>query len=129
MPKLHDGDTVSSPHGNLWLRRHSIWIAPGQPNALNVTDASVATSWNTRHRTDSQFTLIQQLQAQSLYRLDADAYVDDFSNQWLTGKQLRQATDRLLHDSLITVHLELPSGIVTLHSRRAPTADTVYLPI
>jgi hypothetical protein len=72
--------------------------------------------------------LVQQVQAETLSRLSADAYVDDSTGQRLTGDQLRRSAGQLLRDSATTLHVELPSGIVTLHPLCAPSADRVYLP-
>jgi hypothetical protein len=45
LPLRQDRDTVSCPKDSIWPRSHSTWAAPGQPDALAVTDEAVE-SWS-----------------------------------------------------------------------------------
>ncbi|MFH8257615.1 hypothetical protein [Streptomyces roseolus] len=129
MPPLADGDRVSCPQGNLWIRSHGVWVIPDRPHELCLTDATVAEWWERRAQVGNRFALIQQLTPNSLGRINAPRYYDDLLGEVLDGQTLRDTAARVTATESITAHLELPSGNVTLHSTLTPLADTVYLPL
>lgn len=130
LPPLADGDCATCPRGLLWHRQAGVWTIPGHPEGLAVTDAQIAAWWHRHNYPASRFTLVTHLTPTTLHRVAAAFYADDNANEAITGQQLRHHLARMLHrPSTLSAHLELPAGIVTLHSTRAPHADTVYLPL
>jgi len=128
LPRLVDGDTVSCPAGYLWLRRAGVWIAPGQRHGLCLMDMTVAAWWRRRDVPGSRFALVHQLSPVETRRIAAPWYTDDEHDQRVEGWHLRHIAKQLAGARTISVHLELPSGIVTMHSHFAANADVVFLP-
>ncbi|MFF8618972.1 hypothetical protein [Streptomyces sp. NPDC015350] len=124
LPPFRDGDSVSCPLGTEWMRYDGRWIIPGQPGGLALTDETVTTWWHTRYRPGSRFALVHRLTAAETDRITHDHYIsscligDMFAQDPVTGTWLRQLARQATRTRTVSVHLELPTGIVTLHSRR-----------
>ncbi|RNG30367.1 hypothetical protein EEJ42_10800 [Streptomyces botrytidirepellens] len=75
----------------------------------------------------SRFALVHRLTEREIHRITASRYTSSFYD-WsrndgtfyqepVSGVWLRSLAWRIARASSVSVHLELPSGIVTLHSR------------
>ncbi|MFD5079669.1 hypothetical protein [Streptomyces sp. NPDC058371] len=122
-PPFRDGDSVCCPLGNEWLRYDGRWIVPGRPGGLSLTDRTVAGWWQTRHKPGSRFALVHRLACQETDLITGDHYIsshltgDMFSQDPVSGPWLRSLAWQAARTRTLSVHLELPTGIVTLHSR------------
>ncbi|MFH9249406.1 Mu transposase domain-containing protein [Streptomyces lydicus] len=122
-PPFRNGDSVSCPQGGEWIRHHGRWIIPGQLQGLNLHDWVVTSWWQTRHTPGTKFALVHRLTAQETGLITGDHYTscvltgDTFSQEPVSGPWLRWIAWQAAHTRTVSVHLELPSGIVTLHSR------------
>ncbi|MFE0778071.1 hypothetical protein [Streptomyces sp. NPDC058861] len=136
LPPLRDGDSVSCPLGNEWLRHDGRWIAPGRPDGLALDDRAVTGWWHTRHRPGSRFALVHRLTATETSLITGDRYTSlshlvslrdgAFTcTEQVPGPWLRQMARQIARTRTVSVHLELPTGIVTLHS---PAGDVFFYP-
>lgn len=126
-PPFRNGDCVSCPLGTEWMRHHGRWIVPGQPQGLNLPDRVVTGWWQTRTMPDSKFALVHRLTPQETDQITGDHYTSSFFHsehdggafytEPVTGARLRSLAWQAARTRTVSVHLELPSGIVTLHSR------------
>ncbi|MEV6400833.1 hypothetical protein AB0M39_39680 [Streptomyces sp. NPDC051907] len=127
LPPFADGDCATAPGGYLWLRNHGRWAIPGHADGLSLTDDTVTSWWRRRPRTGSRFALVHRLRPNELHRITASRYDSRFhgeSTTWgefayeeqITGDRLRAWAAQTVPCRTLSVHLELPSGIVTLHS-------------
>ncbi|MFF8431013.1 hypothetical protein ACF07Y_38950 [Streptomyces sp. NPDC016566] len=122
-PSFRDGDSVSCPLGNEWMRYDGRWIVPGRVGSLSLTDRTVTGWWQTRHLQGSQFALVHRLTFQETDLITHGHYVsshltgDMFVQDPVSGPWLRRLAWQAARSRTVSVHLELPSGIVTLHSR------------
>lgn len=122
-PPFRDGDCVSCPRGTEWVRKSGRWIAPGQPHGLVLSDRTVTGWWQTRHKPGSRFALVHRLTPAEINLITHGHYTssvltgDVFSQEKVSGTWLRSLAWQAARTRTISVHLELPSGIVTLHSR------------
>jgi hypothetical protein len=125
LPSFRDGDSVSCPLGTEWMRYDGRWIVPGQPDGLVLTDRTVTGWWPTRHQPGSQFALVHRLTAEETSLITGDRYIsshltgDMFTQDPVSGSWLRRLAWQAARTRTVSVHLELPTGIVTLHSRLA----------
>jgi hypothetical protein len=136
-PPFQDGDVVSCTKGTEWMRTEGQWAIPDQPNSLNVTDETVTGWWHQRHLPGSKFALVHRLTPDETHLINAPRYTTltyeydpnasrestPHTHGQVTGEWLRAVAARALK---LSVFLELPSGIVTLHSPIA--TGVVYLP-
>ncbi|MFF8401727.1 hypothetical protein ACF06P_08850 [Streptomyces sp. NPDC015684] len=139
LPAFADGDCISCPQGYLWWRHNGQWIKPAQPNGLTVTDRTVTGWWRQRTLPGSRrFALVHTLASHELDRIAAAHYLgryidhidtahEQMCQQTVTGTWLRRFAAHAIHSRTTTVHLELPSGIVTVHSRTQ--GDVFYHPL
>ncbi|MFF7117391.1 hypothetical protein ACFY91_34485 [Streptomyces albogriseolus] len=142
LPPLRDGDSVSCPLGTEWMRSDGRWIVPGQPGGLTVDDNVVTGWWHARHRPGSRFALVHRLIADETDGIIHDRYTSRSRllslrtgaftyDEPVTGVWLRSLARQAMRTRTVSVHLELPTGIVTLHSRLVgdvffhPGTDTV----
>ncbi|MGX1886304.1 hypothetical protein [Streptomyces sp. NPDC055287] len=125
LPPFRNGDSASCPQGTEWMHYDGRWIVPGQPKGLTLADRTVTGWWQTRHRPGSKFALVHRLTSKETgliahghYTssvLTGDAFSEDpVSGAWLRSLAWQAARTRT---RTVSIHLELPSGIVTLHSR------------
>ncbi|MFI1701424.1 hypothetical protein ACH419_36465 [Streptomyces bobili] len=136
-PRFRDGDDVSCPRGNEWMRRDGRWTIPSQPDGLEVTDETVTGWWHQRHYPGSKFALVHRLTPSEAHLINAPRYTTHtyeydpnnptgdstrYTHKQVTGEWLRTTTTRMT----LPVFLELPSGIVTFHSLIA--TGVVFLP-
>ncbi|MGW3928731.1 hypothetical protein ACWECC_11575 [Streptomyces microflavus] len=130
-PSFRNGNCASCPRGTEWMRQHGRWITPGQPDGLALTDRVVTGWWHTRMMPSSRFALAHRLVAAETLLITGDHYTsavfadDAFSKEPVTGAWLRSIAWQATRTRTISVHLELPSGIVTLHS---PFGDVLFHP-
>ncbi|MFE1785991.1 hypothetical protein ACFW9F_26330 [Streptomyces sp. NPDC059506] len=123
LPPLRDGDSLSCPLGNEWMRHDGRWIVPGRPGCLTLDDRTVTGWWHTRHRPGSRFALVHRLTARETDLITHGHYIsshlidDTFTQDPVSGPWLRQLARQAACTRTVSVHLELPTGIVTLHSR------------
>ncbi|MCX4681685.1 hypothetical protein OG413_41525 [Streptomyces sp. NBC_01433] len=128
LPPFRDGDSVSCPVGVEWMRHDGRWIVPGRTGGLTLTDRTVTGWWHTRHRPGSQFALVHRLTPTETSLITGDCYtsrsrvlsVRDGAFTYaeaVSGPWLRQLAWQAARTRTVSVHLELPTGIVTLHSR------------
>ncbi|MFD6335701.1 hypothetical protein ACFWGI_39790 [Streptomyces niveus] len=122
-PPYRDGDSVSCPRGREWMRKDGRWIIPGQPHGLVLVDQVVTGWWRTRTMPGSRFALVHRLTPAETTRLiTGDHYTRStftdgtFTREPVTGAWVRSIAWRAARTSTHTVHLELPTGIVTLHT-------------
>ncbi|MGW3390523.1 hypothetical protein [Streptomyces cinereoruber] len=136
LPTLRDGDSLSCPLGNEWLRHDGRWIAPGRPDSLALDDQAVTGWWHTRHRPGSRFALVHRLTPDETNLITGDSYTSRSHllslregaftyTEPVSGPWLRQLARQITHTRTVSVHLELPTGIVTLHS---PAGDVFFHP-
>ncbi|MFB6984579.1 hypothetical protein [Streptomyces sp. NPDC056304] len=127
-PPFRDGDCVSCPRGIEWMRKSGRWITPGQPHGLILSDRVVAGWWQTRTMPDSRFALVHRLTPAETPLITGDHYTSSFHgwseahgvfsyDEPVSGPCLRSIACQAARTRTVSVHLELPSGIVTLHSR------------
>lgn len=122
-PSFRDGDCVSCPRGTEWMRWDGEWIVPGQPQSLVLPDRVVTGWWQTRTVPGSRFALVHRLTAAETSLITGGHYTssvltgDVFSEEPVSGDWLRSLAWQAARTRTVSVHLELPSGIVTLHSR------------
>lgn len=122
-PPFRDGDCVSCPRGTEWMRNLGRWITPGQPHGLVLPDRVVTGWWQTRAMPGSRFALVHRLTPGETSLITGEHYTsssltgDVFSEEAVSGPWLRSLAWQAARTRTVTVHLELPSGIVTLHSR------------
>ncbi|MER5378465.1 hypothetical protein [Streptomyces sp. NPDC002553] len=127
LPPFRDGDSVSCPLGNEWMRYDGRWIVPGRPDGLSLPDRTVTGWWHTRHRPGSRFALVHRLTPAETSLITGDCYISRSRllslrdgaftyTEPVTGAWLRQLARQITRMRTVSVHLELPSGIVTLHS-------------
>ncbi|MFJ9580641.1 hypothetical protein ACIRQF_30160 [Streptomyces sp. NPDC101191] len=122
-PPFCDGDCVSCPRGTEWMRKFGRWITPGQPHGLVLPDRVVTSWWKTRTMPGSKFALVHRLLPSETSLITGDHYVssafvgDAFCEEPVSGDWLRSIAWQSTRTRTVSVHLELPSGIVTLHSR------------
>ncbi|MER6853771.1 hypothetical protein AB0A81_40265 [Streptomyces flaveolus] len=125
---FRDGDSASCPLGTEWMRHDGRWIIPGQPSALTLHDEVVTAWWQTRHMPGSKVALVHRLTSQESDLITGDHYTSTFRGLSLRhgpftydepfpGSWLRSLALKTAHIPTVSIHLELPSGIVTLHSR------------
>ncbi|MER5889681.1 hypothetical protein ABT160_38140 [Streptomyces sp. NPDC001941] len=125
LPSFADGDSVCCPQGTEWMRYEGRWIVPGQAPGLALGDDTVRGWWRARHQADSKFALVHRLTPDEIHLIGHGGYVSSHSvcdtvvkapvsGRWL--RQLAWHTART-RTSTLSVHVELPTGIVTLHSR------------
>ncbi len=138
LPAFADGDCVTCPEGFLWWRQNGQWINPVQPSGLTVSDPTVTGWWWRRTRPGSRrFELVHTLAGYELDRIAAAHYLgryidhidtahEQLCQQTVTGAWLRYFAAHAIRSRSTTVHLELPSGIVTVHSRTQ--GDVFYHP-
>ncbi|MFE9250882.1 hypothetical protein [Streptomyces sp. NPDC007088] len=128
LPPFRDGDSLSCPLGNEWLRLEGRWIAPGWPGGLTLDDRTVTGWWHTRHRPGSRFALVHRLTPTESNLITGDCYTSRSRllslregaftyTEPVSGPWLRQMARQIIRSRTVSVHLELPTGIVTLHSR------------
>lgn len=123
LPPLRDGDSVSCPLGTEWLRHDGRWIIPGRPGGLTLPDRTVTTWWHTRHRPGSRFALVHRLTCEEAGLITHSHYTDSILTgdasfrEPVSGAWLRSLAWQAARTATVSAHLELPSGIVTLHSR------------
>ncbi|MFI0813640.1 hypothetical protein [Streptomyces echinatus] len=130
LPPFRDGDSLSCPLGNEWLRHQGRWIVPGRPGGLTLDDRTVTGWWHTRHQPGSRFALVHRLTPTETSLITGDCYTSRSRllslrdgaftyTEPASGPWLRQLAWQITHTRARTmsVHLELPTGIVTLHSR------------
>ncbi|MEV4939698.1 hypothetical protein [Streptomyces zaomyceticus] len=102
-----------------------------------LSDAVVAEWWEQRGWPGSRFALVQQLDQEGVERITAPTYTCRFvglsltggefiREETVTGFQLRDIAAYATKSLSSSIHLELPSGIVTLHSDMA--GDVFFLP-
>jgi hypothetical protein len=122
-PPFRNGDCVSCPRGTEWMRQHGRWITPGQPHGLALPDQAVTDWWQTRTMPGSRFALVHRLTFQETDLITHGRYIsshltgDMFSREPVSGPWLRSLAWQAARTRTVSVHLEMPSGIVTLHSR------------
>ncbi|MFF2205170.1 hypothetical protein [Streptomyces sp. NPDC058145] len=127
LPVFRDGDCVLCPRGTEWMRRLSRWIAPGQPDGVFLTDREVTGWWRTRTMPGSQFTLVRRLTPTETRLIPGDRYLSRVRclslrkgaftyDEPVSGDWLRSIAWQAAQTRTVSVHLELPSCIVTLHS-------------
>ncbi|MFI9771875.1 hypothetical protein ACIHJG_34175 [Streptomyces sp. NPDC052415] len=138
LPPYSDGDCVSCPDGNLWVRHHGQWITPGQPDTLTVSDRTVTGWWWRRDLPGGRrFALVHRLTPDELGRIAAPRYLGRYIDhidtpheclhqRMVTGTWLQHHAAHVTRSRTTSVHLELPSGIVTVHSRTQ--GDIFYHP-
>ncbi|MFD7867018.1 hypothetical protein [Streptomyces sp. NPDC059783] len=135
-PPFRDGDSVSCPQGAEWLRHEGRWIAPGQPDGLTLDDQAVTDWWHTRHRPSSRFALVHRLTPTETNLITNSRYTSHTRllslrggpftyTQQISGPLLRELARQIARTRTASVHLELPTGIVTLHS---PAGDVFLHP-
>ncbi|MFD7462040.1 MULTISPECIES: hypothetical protein [unclassified Streptomyces] len=138
LPPLVDGDCASSPDGLEWWRRDGRWERPDRPGGPVLSDDVVAGWWEERARPDSRFALVHRLAAGEVQRITAPRYTSRFQGlssvggefireETVTGDQLRHLAAHAAVSPSSSAHLELPSGIVTLHSDIV--GDVFFLPV
>lgn len=122
-PPFRNGDSASCPRGTEWMRCDGRWIVPGQPHGLTLPDRTVTGWWQTRHKPGSKVALVHRLTTAETDLITGDHYTssvltgDVFSREPVSGPWLRSLARQAARTRTVSVHLELPSGIVTLHSR------------
>ncbi|MCX4681395.1 hypothetical protein OG413_40065 [Streptomyces sp. NBC_01433] len=122
-PPFRNGDCVSCPRGTEWTRQDGRWIDPRQPHGLVLTDRLVTGWWQTRRTPGSRFALVHRLAPAETPLIIGDHYTSSqftgatFSEEPVTGGWLRSIAWQAARTRTASVHLELPSGIVTLHSQ------------
>ncbi|MFB6992175.1 hypothetical protein [Streptomyces sp. NPDC056304] len=120
---------MSCPRGTEWMRYGGRWIVPGQSHGLNLPDWVVTNWWQTRHKPGSRFALVHRLTPAETPLITGDHYASSFHgwsevhgvfsyNEPVSGAWLRWIACQAARTRTVSVHLELPSGIVTLHSRK-----------
>ncbi|MEU1466352.1 hypothetical protein ABZ467_38305 [Streptomyces sp. NPDC005727] len=139
LPAFTDGDCISCPQGYMWWRQNGQWIKPTQPGGLTVSDRTVTGWWRQRTRPGSRrFALVHTLARHELHRIAAAHYIgrsidhidtahEQLCQQTVTGTWLRYFAAHAIRSRTTTLHLELPSGIVTVHSRSQ--GDVFYHPL
>jgi len=137
-PAFRNGDCVSCPLGTEWMRQHGRWIVPRQPRGLNLPDSVVTGWWQTRKKPGSKFALVHRLTSDEAGMITGDHYTSSFFhnesetetgafyNEPASGTWLRSLAWQAARTHTVSVHLELPSGIVTLHSRKV--SDVFFHP-
>lgn len=124
LPPLRDGDSVSCPLGYEWMRYDGRWIVPGRPGGLSLPDRTVTGWWHTRHLPSSRFALVHRLTTRETDLITHDRYISShltgnaFSQDPVSGLWLRHLAWQAALTLTASVHLELPTGIVTLHSQQ-----------
>ncbi|MEU7541745.1 hypothetical protein ABZ952_08320 [Micrococcus luteus] len=118
------------------MRLGGQWTIPGQPHELTVTDETVTGWWHQRHQPGSKFALVHRLTPDEAPLINAPRYTTlTYEPNPLTGEPTRHMHGQVTGEWLrgiatralkLAVFLELPSGIVTLHSHIA--LGVVYLP-
>lgn len=130
-PPFRNGDCVSCPDGMEWMRKDGRWIIPGQPNGLVLLDQTVTGWWQTRTMPGSRFALVHRLTPAETGLITGDHYTSSaftngtFTESPVSGPWLRSTAQLAAHTRTVSVHLELPTGIVTLHS---PFGDVFFHP-
>ncbi|MFG3205319.1 hypothetical protein [Streptomyces sp. NPDC048192] len=125
---FRDGDCALCPRGTEWMRHLGRWIIPGQPGGLTLPDEAVTAWWQTRTLPGSRFALVHRLTSEETPLIAGDHYtsrshclsVHDGAftyHEPVTGAWLRSIAWQATRTRTVSVHLELPSGIITLHSR------------
>ncbi|MEU9761881.1 hypothetical protein AB0D98_19470 [Streptomyces sp. NPDC047987] len=128
-PPFRNGDSVSCPRGTEWMRYDGRWIIPGRPDGLSLPDRTVTGWWHTRHQPGSRFALVHRLTPNETSLITGDRYTSlsrllslrdgTFTyTEPVSGPWLRQLARQAARTRTVSVHLELPTGIVTLHSRQ-----------
>ncbi|MCZ1012029.1 hypothetical protein [Streptomyces lydicus] len=140
LPKLVDGDCVTCPNGYLWVRHQGSWKTPDYPDALSLPEDAIRHWWAQRDQPDSNVAVVHRLSAGEADRIAARHYASSLHapsvthgqveiRELVTGAWLRALATRAELYRTVSVHLEMPSGIVTLHSDgRWGTGDIFYLP-
>ncbi|MFD6312022.1 hypothetical protein [Streptomyces nigra] len=134
LPPFRDGD--SCPLGNEWLRQDGRWIIQGRPGGLSLPDRTVTVWWHTRHWPGSHFVLVHRLTCQETRLIVGDRYTSRSRllslqegaftyDEPVTGAWLRYIAGQAVRTRTVSVHLELPTGIVTFHS---PDGDVFFHP-
>ncbi|MEU9416081.1 hypothetical protein [Streptomyces sp. NPDC048272] len=124
---LRDGDSASCPRGNEWMRRDGWWIIPGQSHGLTLADQTITGWWRTRYQPDSKFALVHRLSPDETDWITAEHYTGSYlvgeqlGQEPVSGAWLRAMAHHAAQSLNVSVHLELPSGIVTLHSNYGDT--------
>ncbi|MFH8257889.1 hypothetical protein [Streptomyces roseolus] len=135
-PPFRDGDSLSCPLGYEWLRHDGRWIVPGLPDGPALDDQAVTGWWHTRHRPGSRFALVHRLTPTETSLITGDCYTSHSHllsrrdgaftyTELVSGPWLRQLARQITRTRTVSVHLELPTGIVTLHS---PAGDVFFHP-
>ncbi|MFG3207389.1 hypothetical protein [Streptomyces sp. NPDC048192] len=138
LPPLRDGDCVSCPHGTEWMRALGQWITPGKPHGLALADRVITRWWQTRALPSSQFALVHRLATEEIALITGDRYISSTRclslregaftyDEPVSGPWLRQLAWQATQSRTVSVHLELPTGIVTLHSRLV--GDVFFHPV
>ncbi|MBM9624121.1 hypothetical protein [Streptomyces zhihengii] len=128
LPPFRDGDSASCPLGNEWMRHDGWWIVPGGPGSLVLDDRTVTGWWHTRHQPGHRFALVHRLAPTETSLITGDRYTSRSRplslrdgaftyTETVTGPWLRQLARQITRTRTVSVHLELPTGVVTLHSR------------
>ncbi|MFE0778918.1 hypothetical protein [Streptomyces sp. NPDC058861] len=136
LPQFRDGDSLICPLGTEWMRHDGRWIVPGRPDGLSLNGQTITGWWRARHRPGSQFALVHRLTPTETSLITGDCYTSRsrlFSLRTgtftyaepVSGPWLRRLARQLTHTRTVSVHLELPTGIVTLHS---PAGDVFFHP-
>ncbi|WP_251092145.1 hypothetical protein [Streptomyces sp. Caat 7-52] len=137
LPPLVDGDCAICPDGLEWWRCDGRWVRPDEPDGLALSDDAVARWWERRARPDSRFALVHQLAPDEVERITAPRYTSSFQGlslaggefireEVVSGDRLRDLAAHAAVSPSSSAHLELPSGIVTLHSDTV--GDVFFLP-
>ncbi|MFF3327263.1 hypothetical protein [Streptomyces sp. NPDC002889] len=111
-------------------------MVPGHADGVCLTDGMVRVWWH-RRSPGSRFALVHRLGPSEIHRIGASGYTSHFHGlstiqgeftyqEQVAGGQLRDWAAQAVRRRTISVHLELPSGIVTLHSRIV--GDVFYRP-
>ncbi|MEU6594127.1 hypothetical protein ABZ923_33795 [Streptomyces sp. NPDC046881] len=93
------------------------------PAGLSLPDRTVTGWWHTRHQPGRHFALVHRLTAGETnlithgHCISSHLIGDTFTQDPVTGPWLRQLAWQATLTRTVSVHLELPTGIITLHSR------------
>ncbi|MGW4872556.1 hypothetical protein [Streptomyces chartreusis] len=112
-------------------------MRPDELGGLILSDDVVTGWWEQRGEPDSQFALVHQLAPDEVERITAPRYTSHFHGlsltggefireEVVTGDRLRDLAAHAAVSPSSSAHLELPSGIVTLHSDLV--GDVFFLP-